>query len=191
MSDTHPTDDKSGEPIVHEYDDIQEADNQLPRWWLYTLFGSIVFAGGYWLYFHTYGTGKTPLQVFEIDRMEAAKAEQARLEAAGPFTPDKLVAMSKNLAVVEAGRAQFASTCATCHAANATGQVGPNLTDEYWIHGGKPENILRSIRGGWVDKGMPAWGPQIGEAKVREVAAYVYSLKGKNLTGKAPQGEKE
>lgn len=177
--------------IVHEYDGILEADNRLPRWWLYTLYGAIIFAAGYWLYYQSYGTGLTPTQAYEEERLARAKIEADRLNAAGPMTPEKLIEMSKNVAIVAQGKQTFTSTCASCHAANAGGQVGPNLTDEYWLHGGKPEQVLASVRNGWLDKGMPAWGPQLGEAKVREVAAYVYSLKGTNVPGKPPQGEKE
>jgi cytochrome c oxidase cbb3-type subunit 3 len=178
--------------IVHEYDGILEADNRLPRWWLYTLFGSIIFAGGYWLYFHSYATGASPRVVYEAERMERAKVEAARLNAAGPITPEKLVAMAGNPAILAAGKATFGATCASCHAANAGGQVGPNLTDEYFIHGGSPEKLLATVRDGKLDKGMPPWGQTLGEGKVREVTAYVISLKGTNVPGgKAPQGEKE
>ncbi|HKA86871.1 MAG TPA: c-type cytochrome [Haliangiales bacterium] len=90
------------------------------------------------------------------------------------------------------GKEIFATACAPCHAANAGGHVGPNLTDEYWLHGGRPADILASVRFGWVDKGMPAWGPVLGEANVRAVVAYVVSLKNTRVAGgKAPQGTTE
>lgn len=178
--------------IVHEYDGILEADNRLPRWWLYTLYGTILFAACYWLYYHSYGTGHTPRQVYEGEKMARAKIEAERLAAAGPITPEKLVEMSRNVAILESGKAAFVANCVSCHAANGGGQVGPNLTDEFWIHGGKPEQLLASVRMGYLDKGMPPWGQVLGESKVREVAAYVYSLKNTNVPGgKAPQGEKE
>jgi cytochrome c oxidase cbb3-type subunit 3 len=180
------------EKIVHEVDGIEEADNQLPRWWLYTLFGSMIFAAGYWLYYEEYRTGLTPEQAFRVEKMEKAKAEAARLNAEGPLTPERLEAMSKNLAIVTSGKSLFTATCASCHAATGGGQVGPNLTDEYWLHGGAPERVLVSVRDGWVQKGMPAWGPQLGEQKVREVTAYVLSLKNTKVAGgKPPQGSVE
>jgi cytochrome c oxidase cbb3-type subunit III len=183
---------KHEDKIVHEYDGILEADNQLPRWWLYTLFGAIAFAGAYWLYYEVYGTGATPAQAFEAEQIERARAEAARLSADGPMTPERLIAMSQNAAILASGKELFKATCASCHAQNGGGQVGPNLTDEYWMHGGAPDRILASVREGFVDKGMPAWGPQLGEEKVREVTAYVVSLKGANVPGgKAPQGDKE
>src|SRR5258708_35685028 len=88
-----------------------------------------------------------------------------------------------------AGKDIFAAICAPCHGANAGGTVGPNLTDEYWLHGGRPENILTSVRDGWGDQGMPAWGRQLGEGRGREVGAYVVGLTGTHAErGKAPQG---
>lgn len=180
------------EHIVHEYDGILEADNRLPRWWLYTLYGAILFAICYWLYYQAYGTGQSPRQVFEAEKMERAKLEAEKLAAAGPITPEKLIEMSKNAAILESGKATFTTTCASCHAANGGGQVGPNLTDEYWIHGSGPDQLLASVRAGYLDKGMPPWGQVLGEGKVREVVAYVYSLKNTNVPGgKPPQGNKE
>ena len=179
------------EKIIHEIDGIQEADNQLPRWWLYTLFGAILFAGGYWLFYEEYG-GPTPLASWRAEKLEKASVEAARLNAEGPMTTERLEAMAKNEAIVAAGKMVFTSTCASCHAANGGGQVGPNLTDEYWVHGGAPEKVLASVRGGWADKGMPAWGPQLGEQKVRDVTAYVLSLRGLKVAGgKPPQGNLE
>jgi cytochrome c oxidase cbb3-type subunit 3 len=176
----------------HEHDGITELDNVLPRWWLQILWGTVLFALGYWLYYQVFATGESPLTAYKREKMLAAQAEAERLKAQGELTPDRLVAMSKNVAIVSAGKATFVATCASCHAQNAGGQVGPNLTDEYWLHGGKPEQILATIRGGVLPKGMPAWGPQLGEEKVREVAAYVLSIRNTHVPGgKPPQGDAE
>jgi cytochrome c oxidase cbb3-type subunit 3 len=178
----------SSEKIVHEVDGIQEADNVLPRWWLGILWGTLIFAAGYWIWYQALGAGKSQLEQYKEDKLAAAKLEAEKLAADGPFNEEKLVTMSKNLAVVGQGRTTFTTVCATCHAVNASGNVGPNLTDKYWLHGGKPQQIIATIRGGVVDKGMPAWLPQLGEQKVREVAAYVLSIKNTEVPGKAPQG---
>jgi cytochrome c oxidase cbb3-type subunit 3 len=178
--------------IIHEYDDIKEADNDLPRWWLWILFGSIVFAACYWIWFEVLKVSPSPLGAMREEKRRAAEAEAERIKASGPLTDDKLVEMSHSGPIVSAGKATFAATCATCHGPAGGGNVGPNLTDKYWLHGGKPQQILATIRQGVLDKGMPAWGPQLGEEKVRELAAYVLTLKGTNVAGgKAPQGEPE
>jgi cytochrome c oxidase cbb3-type subunit 3 len=176
---------------VHVYDGIEELDNHLPNWWLFTLYGACVFALGYWVYFQAYGTGRSPLQAYQHEKAVPKRAEAEKLMALGDLTDDQLVAMSKNPAIVRQGAEIFTTTCFACHLANGGGKIGPNLTDEYWLHGGMPTEILKTVRQGVPDKGMLAWGPQLGEEKVRAVTAYVLTLVGTNVPGgKEPQGDK-
>jgi cytochrome c oxidase cbb3-type subunit 3 len=178
--------------VVHEYDDIKECDNRLPRWWLYILYGTTIFAVGYWFRYEVYGTGDSPLVSYQHEKAAIAQEEAERLKAAGELTPERLVAMSHNAAILTSGKTTFTQICSACHRADGGGQVGPNLTDEFWLGSSAPEQILKTIRGGRVEKGMPAWGPQLGEAKVRDVAAYVLSIRNTHVAGgKAPQGQKE
>jgi cytochrome c oxidase cbb3-type subunit III len=176
---------------VHVYDDIEEQDNHLPNWWLYTLYGTCIFALGYWIYFQGYGTGLSPLARYQKEKLAQKRAEAAQLMALGELDDAKLMEMAKNPAIVKQGEEIFGTTCFACHAKNGGGQIGPNLTDDFWLHGGMPTQILHTIRTGVPDKGMLAWGPQLGEEKVRAVTAYVLTLVGTNVPGgKAPQGEK-
>jgi len=175
---------------VHVYDGIIEEDNHLPNWWLYTLYGTVAFALCYWVYYQAYAAGKSPLQEYQALRVAERKAEVARLMAAGAPTNESLEAMAKNASVVAVGKQVWTSTCVACHLSSGGGQIGPNLTDAYWIHGGQPLDILRTVRDGVIDKGMMAWGPQLGEEKVRAVTAYVLTLRNTNTPGgRAPQGD--
>jgi cytochrome c oxidase cbb3-type subunit III len=177
--------------VVHEYDGIQECDNQLPRWWLATFVGAIVFAAGYWAYYHNMQLGELASARHAREAREALAEEAERIQAAGEITPEMLVTLSKDVGTVEQGRETFAQTCVTCHADGARGNIGPNLTDEYWIHGGEPMAIYATVRDGFLPKQMPAWGKQLGETKVRAVVAYVLSLRNTNASGgKPPQGDK-
>lgn len=178
--------------VVHEVDGIQEYDNKLPNWWLFTLYGAILFAVGYWFHYHQAKWGQTPLEAYNSE-MEKANLEQAaKVKAAGTMTPEALTAMSKDKAAVEQGKQVFATNCAACHRNDGGGQVGPNLTDEYWLHGGAPDKIYKTILSGIPEKGMPAWGPQLGPDRVQAVSAYVLTLRGTNVAGgKAAQGERE
>ncbi len=170
--------------VVHVYDDIREEDNRLPNWWLGILFGSIVFAFGYWFVFESAHAAMGPLAT-----MKAEMAAQARKRAeTGPVTDEALLVLSKDPATVAEGRALFVSTCAPCHGPDGQGVVGPNLTDGFWLHGGKPVSIHKSITNGYPEKGMRPWGQILGAARVRSAAAYVLSIKGKNLPGRPPQG---
>jgi len=177
---------------MHEYDGILEEDNVLPRWWLATLYATIVFGVGYWFYYQAYQAGPSPVRAYQLELREERLAEAKRLKAAGDLKPEALVALAHNPEEVRSGKAIFEQTCQACHAPGGRGQIGPNLTDRFWIHGGSPMAVLQTIRGGVPDKGMPPWGPQLGEERVRTVAAYVISLKNTEIVGgKAPQGTRE
>jgi cytochrome c oxidase cbb3-type subunit 3 len=128
--------------LDHDYDGIQEYDNRLPNWWLWALWATIVFSIGYWLVFHTYGVAKNPVAKFETE-IEGA-APSADLSARG-LTEADLVRMSTNQEVLAAGKAVYAQYCQVCHLAAGQGLVGPNLTDDYWIHGGSAVAIHEII----------------------------------------------
>ncbi len=181
--------------LEHQYDGIQEYDNPLPGWWTVILWATIVWAG---LYFFNFipgvGSGKGRIAQYQADSLAAA--EKYGLAKPGTSTvPDValLLAALKDPAEIAAGRAIFTdpSRCASCHLADGGGLVGPNLTDDYWIHGPRPADILRTINDGVPDKGMLTWGPILGPKKVVEVAAYVVTLHGARVsTPKEPQGTK-
>jgi cytochrome c oxidase cbb3-type subunit III len=179
-------DDQTPVPPVHVYDDIQEEDNRLPNWWLAILYGSIVFAFGYWFIYEIAHYWPGPRQVYEAEA-EAA----ARRLAAMPVTDDLLQTMATDTRVLEDAGRVFQQMCSPCHGPAGQGQVGPNLTDRFWLYGGAPTAIHKSITTGFPTKGMPPWGQMLGPTRVRALAAYVVSLKGKNLPGKEPQGAEE
>ena len=179
-------------PVVHEYDGIEECDNNLPTWWLWTFYGTILFAVGYWFHFHTFGTGANPMAAFEQEDAAIKAAEAEQLKKAGAVTPDLLVKLSKDGATLKQGQEVFKTTCMSCHLESGGGSIGPNLTDAFWINGGTPEKIYKTIKEGVPAKGMASWGPVLGEERVRAATAYVISIKNTNVAGgKAPQGDKE
>lgn len=178
-------------PVVHEYDGIIELDNRLPRWWLYSLFGAIGFAAVYWIYFHSAGGGELASREYARIRARQIAEEAERIKEAGEVTPEMLVTLTKDTGTIEQGREIFESNCVTCHGSGGKGMIGPNLTDDHWLHGGEPLQIYGTVRNGFLEKQMPAWGKQLGEGKVRAVTAYVMTIQGTNVAGgKAPQGEK-
>jgi len=178
----HPAD--AARKVVHVYDDIEEEDNHLPNWWLAILFGAIVFAFGYWFVYEVTASARGPLASFKAEMAEAAK----RQAEAGPVTNESLAVLSHDATTVADGKQLFVSTCAPCHGVQGQGLVGPNLTDKFWLHGGAAVDIHASITHGYPEKGMRPWGPILGAARVRAVAAYVLSIKGQNLPGRPPQG---
>ena len=171
--------------IVHVYDDIEEEDNHLPNWWLAILFGAIVFGFGYWFVYEITRAAPGPLASMRTEMAEAAK----RRAESGPLTNESLTVLSHDVKTVAEGKAVFISTCAPCHGPQGQGLVGPNLTDKFWLHGGAPVDIHKSITGGYPQKVMRPWGPVLGAGRVRAVAAFVVSLRGQNLPGRPPQGD--
>ncbi len=189
MSDTKSEKDKLIED--HEYDGIKELNNPLPGWWLMTFYITVVFAVIYFAYYQFFG-GPTldqelakNLKAIESTRMEAEKAKGVK--------PEKdLIALVNNKEILAQGKAEFTSKCSPCHGNNGQGIIGPNLTDDYWIHGdGKISSIIKIINSGVPDKGMPTWGGVIPPELIEKVAVYIYSLHGTHPEGaKPPQGQK-
>jgi cytochrome c oxidase cbb3-type subunit 3 len=172
----------------HEYDGIQEFDNRLPNWWMWIMWGSIVFALGYWLVFHTLGL-RPSSQEQHASVMQKAQEEQLARAAAQGVDDNFLVMMSQTASKVAEGRDLFLKHCVACHLDKGQGMVGPNLTDDAWIHGCAPLAMLKTVADGVPAKGMPAWQNQLGPSRVQAVVAYTLTLKGTNVPGKAPEGQ--
>ena len=171
--------------VVHVYDDIEEEDNHLPNWWLFILYATIVFGFVYWFVYHTADLRPTPAEAYQA---EVEKLVAARI-AANPASPEAIRALTRDPEAVAAGAEVFRTTCAACHGQQGEGIIGPNLTDAYWIHGADPETIYNGVMNGYLEKGMPAWGPILGPERALRATAYVLTLQGKNVPGKAPQGD--
>jgi len=173
---------------AHEYDGIQEFDNRLPNWWMWLMWGSMVFALLYWLVFHTLELRPGSHEKFEAVMQKAQEEQLARAQAAG-IDNDFLVMMSQTDSKVTEGRDIFVKHCVACHLDKGQGSVGPNLTDGYWIHGCEPMQMLKTVTDGVAAKGMPAWGNQLGPSRVQAAVAYVLTLRDTDVPGKEPQGE--
>jgi cytochrome c oxidase cbb3-type subunit 3 len=179
--------------VLHELDGIQEYDNPLPGWLMAIWWGSLIFAILY-LAFYALSFGEGTM---EAEYRSAAASELAATQAwfdanpVVPPTPAVLLAGAVDEAVLEKGAARFARTCAPCHGEHAQGLIGPNLTDESWIHGGQVEQVFQSVVKGWPAKGMPPWGRAIPPQEIAALVSYVRSLQGSNpANAKAPEGDR-
>jgi cytochrome c oxidase cbb3-type subunit 3 len=182
------TEPKEDRLLDHEYDGIKEYDNPMPRWWLGTFWVTIAFSVLYVLNVPGVGNGKGRIADYDVEMAKAA-ALAAEHDPLNGLTDAKLVALSSDAATRALGSATFATTCSSCHLADGGGLIGPNLTDAYWLHGGKPMEIIKTINDGVAAKGMPAWGKILKPEQLRAVAAYVITLRGTTPKApKAPQG---
>ncbi|MFD1470719.1 cbb3-type cytochrome c oxidase N-terminal domain-containing protein [Hymenobacter caeli] len=177
------------ELLDHDYDGIHEFDNDLPPWWKWGFAFTVVFAISYVTYYHVMRKGL--LQGAEY----AAEMQQAALFVpVGGDDPNQVTTYAALTAPADlsSGKSIFATNCAPCHGANAEGKVGPNLTDEFWLHGGNVNNLYKTIKFGINGKGMVAWKGKLSGKQMLQVASYALSLQGsKPANPKAPQGEKE
>lgn len=173
-----------GQLLDHNYDNIQELDNPLPRWWIYLFIGSILISAVYIGYLMT---GSRSIQDnFERHYAKATKVTQA-VESSTPQAPLEFLHDESTLAD---GKAVYDSRCAACHGKLGEGLVGPNLTDAHWINGdGTLEAIKTVIVDGVPAKGMMAWGNLLSEEDIMAVTSYIGSIQGSNPpNGKGPEG---
>lgn len=175
------------ELLDHEFDGIREYDNPPPGWIMWILYLSVACAVGYWLYYHTFGVGRLPTSSYEQEMARAAELQLAQM-AKQELSDQALELMAAVPARVADGRVIYEQFCVVCHGPNGEGGVGPNLTDRYWIHGGNPLAIHRTVTSGVPDKGMVAWAGQLGPERVSTVVAYVLTIRDTDRPGKGPQG---
>lgn len=179
--------------IDHDYDGIQELDNSLPPWWKWMFYITIVWSFFYLVNYHLvpiWNEGKHQAALYD-DQMEEGKRqlEEYKLKAAD-FVDETTVTMVTDAAVISKGKAKFDEVCAACHGAQGQGEVGPNLADEYWLHGGDIQSVFKSIKYGIPEKGMISWQDQLKPSEMQAVASYILTLQGTNPANpKEPQGD--
>lgn len=180
-----------GEIILdHNYDGIRELDNNLPPWWLYGFYASIIFAFAYMFNYHVFG-GTSQKEEYLIEVAEAKEAvDEYKKNAKGLLTANTVELLTGD-ADIKAGKATFVANCVACHKIDAGGGIGPNLTDSYWILGGGIKNVFNTItEGGRPGKGMVAWNTNLKPDEIAQVSSYVLSLHGTTPADpKEPEGE--
>jgi cytochrome c oxidase cbb3-type subunit 3 len=189
--------------LDHNYDGIQELDNPLPSWWVWLFYLSIAFSAVYFVHFTFFektAGERADLKVAALRKIDApavgaAAGTAGEAGGTGPASTGPgggpAPVFTEDAATREAGKKVFDGKCAVCHAPDGGGLIGPNMTDNYWIHGkGTLEDIYRTTVNGVPDKGMIAWGPLLSDDEIRAVTVYMKSLQGTTpASPKAPQGE--
>ena len=176
--------------LDHDYDGIRELDNHLPPWWLWLFYFTMAFGVVYLLAYHVFD--KLPLQEeeYRISMEQAEKAKAALAGTGAEVIDETTIEFSDDAAIIASGQKIFSMQCASCHGADGGGIIGPNLTDDHWLHGGSISDIFYTIKVGVPEKGMIAWGGVISPTQIRDVANYVYSIRGTSPANPMPpQGD--
>jgi cytochrome c oxidase cbb3-type subunit 3 len=177
----------------HDYDGIQELDNNLPPWWKYMFYFTILFGVVYVFHYHILKTGPSQEQEYLNEMAEGERMKQEYLKFASANVDENSVMFINEPSALANGKKIFMdNNCGSCHGEKGEGNsIGPNLTDEYWLHGGSISDIFKSIKYGIPAKGMIAWQAVLKPDQMQDLSSYIYSLKGSNPpNAKEPQGEK-
>jgi cytochrome c oxidase cbb3-type subunit III len=174
----------------HEFDGIRELDNDLPPWWVWGFYLTIIFAVVYLWRYHVTQTAPLQEQELQISLVRAEEQIRAYRATAANLIDESNVEYNTDPAWLERGAQVYTQNCVACHGANGEGGVGPNMTDDYFIHGGDIQTIFRIVKNGVLEKGMTPWKDLLSPSQMAQVASYIKSMQGTNIpNGKAPQGE--
>ncbi|MEI8074518.1 MAG: cbb3-type cytochrome c oxidase N-terminal domain-containing protein [Bacteroidota bacterium] len=184
-----PLKEESSIDLGHDYDGIRELDNRLPPWWLYGFYLTIIFAGLYLYRYHVAKSAPLSKQELAISLEQAAAEKETYLKKSANNIDENTVVYLTSPADHEAGKAIFITICAACHLPDGGGLVGPNMTDNYFLHGGSIKDLFKTIKYGYPEKGMKSWKDDYSPTQIAQLASYVKSLVGtKPAVPKAPQG---
>ena len=175
------------ELLDHDYDGIQELDNDLPPWWTNLFYFTIVFAVVYMAHYHILGTGPSSSAEYE-NEMAAAEAKYAAVIEQS-VTSGPVEALTDEASLTE-GKNIYTVNCVPCHGTQGEGGIGPTLADKYWLHGGQFSDIIGVINNGVPEKGMISWKPILNPSQIQQVASYLLTFQGTTPPNmKEPQGE--
>ncbi|RFS23451.1 cytochrome C [Chitinophaga silvatica] len=176
----------------HNYDGIRELNNPTPPWWKWGFIFTIGFGIVYTWRTEISHTAPNQLEELAAAEEKAAIAKEEYLKKAANNIDENNVTLLTDAGELAAGQKLFVASCAPCHGAQGQGVVGPNLTDDYWLHGGKINDVFKTIKYGVAEKGMKAWQEDFSPKQLAQLASFVKSIHGSNPANpKEPQGQKE
>lgn len=178
--------------LGHDFDGIRELNNPTPPWWRYSFYCSIAFGVVYiWIY-HISHSAPLQLEELAIAEAKAAEVQQAYLAHAANNIDEKSVKLLTDAGDISSGKKLYTTNCTACHGAEGQGMVGPNLTDNYWLHGGQLNQVFSTIKYGVPEKGMKSWKDDFSPKQIAQLASFIRTLRGTNPPGgKEPQGAQE
>lgn len=188
LTDAVPIDQEHTILMDHDYDGIQELDNNLPPWWKWGFYATIVFAVVYLFNYHVLGTGDLQLAEYEKDVAQSEMDVIAYLESMSLNVDENSAVDMLDAEDLKSGRAIYVKNCAVCHLEDGGGQVGPNLTDDHWLYGPDMKSIFKTVKYG-ANNGMTAWKEKLTPVEIQQVSSYIRTLHGTTpAVPKDPQG---
>lgn len=172
----------------HAYDGIRELDNKIPPWFNFLFYGTVVFGIIYMIFYHVLSSGDVQATEYN-EEIKMAELKKIELVKSGALLDENTLTALTDVSAINSGKDIFVKNCAVCHTEKGGGLVGPNLTDDYWIHGGGIKNIFAVIKNGVPEKGMISWKTQLNPRQIQEVSSFILTLRGTNPPNpKAPEG---
>ncbi len=190
MTDTVPIEAEDEIKLNHNYDGIEELDNNLPPWWKMLFYASIAWGVVYFAYYHIFDYGVLSGEEYNIEMAEAEIAREKYLEKVADLVNETNVTLLADASSLDVGKEIYLGKCAACHGQLGEGLVGPNFADNYWIHGGTIKDVFSTVKYGVPAKGMIPWQTQLKPLEMQQVSSYILTLQGTNPPNqKEPQGE--
>ncbi|MFO0322753.1 MAG: cbb3-type cytochrome c oxidase N-terminal domain-containing protein, partial [Bacteroidota bacterium] len=190
LTDIVPIENEESILLDHDYDGIKELDNNLPPWWKYGFYLTIAVGFIYLINYHVIGAGDLQGKEYEKEIAQAKIEVDEFMKNSANNVDENTVKVLSEATDISSGKDIYISNCVACHGKGGEGTVGPNLTDDYWIHGGSIQDLFKTIKYGWVEKGMKSWKEDLSPIQIAQVSSYIKTLKGTNPANpKAPQGD--
>lgn len=192
-SDAVPIEEEESILLDHDYDGIHELDNHLPPWWKWLFYITIIWGVIYFFAYHVFDTLPLMEEEYNIVMEDAKIAREAMMALEGNNIDENNVEFSDAAEVMANGKAIYDRECVACHAPEGQGLIGPNFTDNYWIHGGSINDIFKTVKYGVPQKGMISWQSKLTPSDMRDVSSYILTFVGTTPQNppapKAPEGE--
>jgi cytochrome c oxidase cbb3-type subunit 3 len=185
LTDAVPIEEEHKILLDHEYDGIQELDNNLPPWWVWGFVACIIFAFVYLINYHVLGVSDLQIKAYEKEMDQAQKEIDAYLSKMAMNVDETNATLMTEKSDLATGKTIFDNNCTICHKSKGEGDVGPNLTDKYWVYGYDVKDIFYSVKKG-RPAGMPEHASKLNPIQIQQVSSYVLSLP--ETKGKYAQG---
>ncbi len=185
LTDIVPIEDEASILMDHEYDGIQELDNNLPPWWVWGFYATIVFSVIYILNFHVFKTSELQIDAYERDMVEKTKEVNDYLIKMAMNVDEHTATLLTDAKELDQGKVLFETNCVACHLNDGSGKIGPNLTDNAWVYGYDVKDLFKTVKYG-TSNGMPEHASKLKPTQIQQVCSYILSLPEK--PGKAPEG---